>query len=262
MVTVVTQHSGLVDYLREQGYPVDEVKTHVQSAEEIQGRDVVGVLPPHLAAEANSVTTVNLRLSREDFGRELSVEEVRERVVSVEVYRVYREEDFQARMERIERDLGVALPEGYFSKGEGEPVVVTHQPDTARYLKDAGYAPQDAAVVEQARIEDVRGKEVIGTVPLYLAAEAERVQSVRFDLTEEERAAKVRLNYEMMMERQPTVETFRVFSEHQLERALDRVAEQAGVSREEVQRFMEKSAPERDYGRSQAVEGYELERGR
>jgi putative CRISPR-associated protein (TIGR02620 family) len=256
MATVVTQHSGLVEYLREQGYAVDEVKKHVQSAEEIQGRDVVGVLPPHLAAEANSVTTVNLRLSREDFGRELSLEEVRERVISTEVYRVYREEDFQARMERIERDLGVALPERYFSKGEGEPVVVTNQPDTARYLKDAGYAPQDAVVVEQARIEDVRGKEVIGTVPLYLAAEAERVQSVQFNLTEEERAAKVRLNYEMMMERQPSVETFRVFSEQQLERALDRVAEQAGVSREEVQRFMEKGGPERDYGRS-----YELERG-
>lgn len=261
MVTVVTRHSGLVDYLREQGYPIDEVKTHVQSAEEIQGRDVVGVLPPHLAAEANSVTTVNLRLAREDFGRELSLEEVRDRLISVETYRVYREQDFQERMERIERGLGVELPERYFSKGEGEPVVVTHQPDTARYLKDAGYVHPDTPVVAEARIEDVRGKEVIGTVPLHLAAEAERVQSVRFDLSEEERAARVRLDYAAMMERQPTVEIYRVFSERQLEQSLDQVAERAGVAREEVQRFMEK-APEREYGRSPAAEGYELERGR
>jgi len=74
---VVTRHPALVEYLRQHGY-LDgdvEVREHV-TAEDVRGRDVIGVLPLHLAAEAASVTEVPLAVTPDMRGRELTLAEV------------------------------------------------------------------------------------------------------------------------------------------------------------------------------------------
>jgi len=77
---VVTRHPALVDLLLERGIidETAEVISHVSSPEEIRGCRVVGVLPFHLAAEAEEVVVVPLALTPEDRGKELSLERLRE----------------------------------------------------------------------------------------------------------------------------------------------------------------------------------------
>jgi len=76
---VITRHEALVEYLREQGMIDDSttVMSHV-THEDVIGKDVIGVLPLSLAAEANSVTEIPLRLTPEMRGQELSLETLRQ----------------------------------------------------------------------------------------------------------------------------------------------------------------------------------------
>ncbi len=78
-VVVVTRHAGLVDYLVEEGIVGTDVPviSHA-SAEDVRGKHVIGVLPLSLAAEADKVTEVPLRLTPELRGVELSLDQVRE----------------------------------------------------------------------------------------------------------------------------------------------------------------------------------------
>lgn len=76
---VVTRHSGLVDYLVDEGI-VDEsveVREHVDR-QDVEGLDVIGVLPIHLAVATSSYTAVPLHYPPEYRGKELSAAEVRE----------------------------------------------------------------------------------------------------------------------------------------------------------------------------------------
>ena len=75
---VVTRHKALVDYLVEQGLVEEgvEVLEHV-SASDVEGRNVIGVLPLSLAAHALTVTEIPLSLTREMRGKELTLDEVR-----------------------------------------------------------------------------------------------------------------------------------------------------------------------------------------
>ena len=79
MKVVVTRHQALVEYLIELGLitPETPVISHV-SPGEVQGKDVIGVLPLSLAKFARSVTEIPLALSPEDRGKELSIERLRE----------------------------------------------------------------------------------------------------------------------------------------------------------------------------------------
>lgn len=76
---VVTRHKALVEYLREQGMIDDScaVINHVTNSEDVIGKDVIGVLPLSLAAKANSVTEIPLRLTPEMRGQELNLETLR-----------------------------------------------------------------------------------------------------------------------------------------------------------------------------------------
>ena len=76
---VITRHEALVEYLREQGM-IDDSTTVINHAthEDVMGKDVIGVLPLSLAAEANSVTEIPLRLTPEMRGQELSLETLRQ----------------------------------------------------------------------------------------------------------------------------------------------------------------------------------------
>lgn len=88
---VVTRHSALVEYLREEGVidETAEVITHA-SPEQVRGRHVIGVLPHHLSCEALSVTEVPLDLPAEIRGQELSVEQVRQYAGEPQTYVVIR----------------------------------------------------------------------------------------------------------------------------------------------------------------------------
>ena len=57
-------------------------------------------------------------------------------------------------------------------------VIVSRHKATVRYLIEAGIAPADAHVIEHATPDDVRGKHVVGNVPLDLAALADRITTV------------------------------------------------------------------------------------
>jgi len=75
---VVTRHPALVEYLREEGLisPDVQVIEHA-TAEDVRGKRVFGILPLHLAVEAEEVVHIPLDLPPEARGRELTIEEVR-----------------------------------------------------------------------------------------------------------------------------------------------------------------------------------------
>ena len=79
MKLVVTRHPALVEYLKETGLISDgdyELIAHA-TVEDVKGKDVIGVLPINLAAEAASVTDVPLNIPAERRGQELGLSEVR-----------------------------------------------------------------------------------------------------------------------------------------------------------------------------------------
>ena len=72
---IITRHAGLVAWLAARGItgPVLEQA----EAADLAGRDVIGVLPFHLASQAASVRVVDMPgLTREQRGRDLSPEEM------------------------------------------------------------------------------------------------------------------------------------------------------------------------------------------
>ena len=89
MKIVITRHPALVEYLLEIGLitPETPVISHA-SPEQVQGKDVIGVLPLSLAKFTRSVTEIPLALSPEDRGKELSIERLREIAGSPTTYSV------------------------------------------------------------------------------------------------------------------------------------------------------------------------------
>ena len=77
---VVTRHKALVDLLREKGI--------ISGVDDVQGRDVVGNLPLHLAARCHTITSVAMSVPLEMRGRELTLDELREVYRGVHTYRV------------------------------------------------------------------------------------------------------------------------------------------------------------------------------
>ena len=75
---VVTRHSGTLEFLQELGLCDNNsaVKTHV-SADDVRGKNVVGVLPHHLSCLCNSFTELNLNVPEEWRGKDLTCEQVR-----------------------------------------------------------------------------------------------------------------------------------------------------------------------------------------
>jgi len=72
---IVTRHAGAVEWLRRRGI-VGEVAAQV-SAEQVRGRIVVGILPLHLAAEAQEVLSLDMPcLTSEQRGKDLTPEEM------------------------------------------------------------------------------------------------------------------------------------------------------------------------------------------
>lgn len=73
---IVTRHKGLVEWLARHGI-TGETIDHVSDPAQIRGRRVVGNLPLHLAAEATSITTVDMPdLPADKRGQDLTPEEM------------------------------------------------------------------------------------------------------------------------------------------------------------------------------------------
>lgn len=72
---IVSRHPGVVEWLSRRGV-VGDVVAHATPAD-VLGRDVYGVLPLHLAAQAKAVFSVDLpNLRPEDRGRDLTPDEM------------------------------------------------------------------------------------------------------------------------------------------------------------------------------------------
>jgi len=69
----------MLELIRERGIVAGDARVIDHASEEdVRGRDVVGVLPLRLASLASSVTEIELRVTLEDRGKELSLERLRE----------------------------------------------------------------------------------------------------------------------------------------------------------------------------------------
>jgi len=89
---VVTRHKALVEVL-ETDFGLTDIEVIEQATpEQLQGRDVIGILPIYLAAYCNSVTVLNLTVPQELRGAELTVDQVREFMGELRTYKVTTEE--------------------------------------------------------------------------------------------------------------------------------------------------------------------------
>lgn len=92
---VVTRHQGLVDYIVERGIINPRhtpIFPHVEK-QDVDDKDVIGILPLHLASFARSVTVIPLHLASEDRGKELTAERVAEIAGEPRVYVVQLQEE-------------------------------------------------------------------------------------------------------------------------------------------------------------------------
>ena len=91
-VPVVTRHKALVDYLLDKDIIKEGEYSLIEHADyqEVQGQDVIGVLPLQLSAYAKSITEVPLKLTPQMRGKELTFEEV-EQIAGKPVQYIVRE---------------------------------------------------------------------------------------------------------------------------------------------------------------------------
>ena len=80
MTIVVTKFKAMVPYLQEKGILTGDyqVVEHVKHHSEVQGRDVIGVLPNYISCHARTVMEIPLVLPPELRGsKELTLEEIK-----------------------------------------------------------------------------------------------------------------------------------------------------------------------------------------
>ena len=71
---IVTRHEGAVEWLRQQGITGNVISHATES--DVAGKDVIGILPLHLAALANSVTAIVMDLPPEFRGKDITPEQM------------------------------------------------------------------------------------------------------------------------------------------------------------------------------------------
>ena len=86
---IITRHPALVNVLRDLVPELADAEVVAQATpEQVSGKHVYGVLPLHLAALADKVTTVSLNLPAALRGVELTEDQVRQHMSSLETFRV------------------------------------------------------------------------------------------------------------------------------------------------------------------------------
>ena len=76
---IVTRHPALVTYIKANGLAPENtpVIRHV-TVDDVRDKNVIGVLPMHLAALANTITEIPLRIPENLRGKELSYTDMQE----------------------------------------------------------------------------------------------------------------------------------------------------------------------------------------
>ena len=90
MKIVVTRHESLIEYLKEIKVIQDgdfQLISHA-TLEDVEGKDIIGVLPISLASHANTITEIPLNVPMELRGQELSLDQVRKYAGEIAVYKV------------------------------------------------------------------------------------------------------------------------------------------------------------------------------
>ena len=86
---VVTRHKALVKYLKDKGLiDKDTIVIEHATADDVKGKDVIGVLPMGLAALAESVTVVDMDVPADKRGKELDLEDIYLYVTGIRKYKV------------------------------------------------------------------------------------------------------------------------------------------------------------------------------
>lgn len=85
---LITRHQGLVDFLLEQGHEFGLVISHVTAPAVLDGKDVIGVLPVHLAARCETFSELTLEIPAELRGVDLSRDQVAEFQRGIRTYKI------------------------------------------------------------------------------------------------------------------------------------------------------------------------------
>ena len=75
-----------------------------------------------------------------------------------------------------------------------DTVVITRHPALVDLLHERGIINGNEPVIEHATADDVRGRHVIGVLPLSLAAQAESVTEIPLSLTPQDRGQELSLD--------------------------------------------------------------------
>lgn len=108
-------------------------------------------------------------------------------------------------------------------KPDGDTVVVTRHRALIFHLVEAGIVSSGVPVLEHAGPDDVRGKHVVGVLPLRLAALAASVTEVPLDLAPHHRGRELGLDEVRAIAGEPV--TYRVFPEGAFRSATETVAQ-------------------------------------
>ncbi len=96
-VIIVTRHPALVEVLAEDFGITGKVIAHACGSD-LDGKDVVGVLPLYLAARARTITEVTVILPPELRGVELSAAQVRQNMTRLQTFVVRTAKEYNASM--------------------------------------------------------------------------------------------------------------------------------------------------------------------
>ena len=184
---VVTEHLRFVDYVIQKGLADKECRVRFSiSLEDVRGMDVIVLttrenpIPLDLAVAAHSVTVVDLDLSAAHEWRrddELLSTPVIEKVVGDPV----RYEIGKLAVYGPERSAWYTCPM------KKNAIVVTQHPALVDLLVERAIIPPGTPVIEHATVADVADRNVIGILPLSLAAAAETITTVTLKLTADDR---------------------------------------------------------------------------
>ena len=93
---VVTRHKALVEFFRNKDLISSEaVIIEHATLEDVENKNVLGILPLRLASYAQTVAELEMDLSQEQRGRELTLEEVEKAAGDLMVYKVFVLERYQ-----------------------------------------------------------------------------------------------------------------------------------------------------------------------
>lgn len=76
-ILIITRHTELVEFIKKELRLSGEVVPHA-TEEMVKGREVIGVLPLHLAAVARSITSIDLDVAPNLRGKELTYDQIKQ----------------------------------------------------------------------------------------------------------------------------------------------------------------------------------------